>query len=563
MHMNVLWLVLLVVSCIALFGHASTNTGYTPTQQWRGYWDFYAAEDIDSALSGWTGYVSQFSLVAGSGIQVCQTSNSSSVYASLSLSSSAWTPGPTTLTVRSMVSADGVSQPPNSWNGIKVMAVILYVGETTPEYTNPPNQYGTWDWKNESMSFQFPEEGVTSVTIILGLELVSGCATFHDLEINSYTVPTGWNFDYGLDSNIYLRGANIPPNLGSDDFVVFGKNGWNGNLVRWQITDSRLTTSNTSLWWPLLQESLDAFDAMKDTLASNGIIALLDLHAVPGGRDANYEEYMQFSQGMLDAFVDLWANVAQRYQGKYDTIWAFDILNEPVFLGEDGQTQVSTWPELAERTCQAILDADPGRHIVVSFISWGSPQSPPTAPVPLPNIIYTIHMYTPMCFTHQGVYPQYPYGVDYPSTIDCGYVADWNKAKLADYLSTSLEWSQRFHIAIFVGEFSAIRWAYNSSAYRYLKDLIEVMEENHWFWAYHAFREWSGWSVEYTENISNPYPATEPTQRQLLLESYYSSNSNPYDSSSGTHEINFSSRLSFSVVFQGVCLFCTLAYFII
>jgi len=42
---------------------------------------------------------------------------------------------------------------------------------------------------------------------------------------------------------------------------------------------------------------------------------------------------------------------------------------------------------------------------------------------------------------------------------------------------------------MYIGEFSAIRWAPDGSAYRYLKDLIDVFEAHGWDWSYHAFRE--------------------------------------------------------------------------
>ena len=87
-----------------------------------------------------------------------------------------------------------------------------------------------------------------------------------------------------------------------------------------------------------------------------------------------------------------------------------------------------------------------------------------------------------------------------------------------------LEFQQKYDVPIYVGEFSAIRWAPENSAYRYLNDVIEIFEEYGWDWTYHAFREWSGWSVEHTEDRSNNSPATEPTERELLLRRYFKKN---------------------------------------
>jgi hypothetical protein len=66
-----------------------------------------------------------------------------------------------------------------------------------------------------------------------------------------------------------------------------------------------------------------------------------------------------------------------------------------------------------------------------------------------------------------------------------------------------------------VGEFSAIRWA--PGADRYLSDLIGIIEAHGWDWTYHAFREWDGWSVEYSPDKNDHNPAPAPTARQQVL----------------------------------------------
>jgi hypothetical protein len=77
---------------------------------------------------------------------------------------------------------------------------------------------------------------------------------------------------------------------------------------------------------------------------------------------------------------------------------------------------------------------------------------------------------------------------------------------------------------IYIGEFSAIRWAPDDSAYRYLKDVIELFEENNWSWAYHAFREWDGWSVEHTANKDSNERSPTPTNREQLLRTWFAKN---------------------------------------
>ena len=67
------------------------------------------------------------------------------------------------------------------------------------------------------------------------------------------------------------------------------------------------------------------------------------------------------------------------------------------------------------------------------------------------------------------------------------------------YLQQVLAKARAFEAAhgakIYVGEFSAPAWAGGVEVY--LGDLIDIFGTYGWDWTYHAFREWSGWSVEH------------------------------------------------------------------
>jgi hypothetical protein len=120
-------------------------------------------------------------------------------------------------------------------------------------------------------------------------------------------------------------------------------------------------------------------------------------------------------------------------------------------------------------------------------------------------------MYNPHEFTHQGVFgPSEP--IAYP-----GRIANmtWDKAALEKSMGPAIEFAQRYRVHMYVGEFSAIRWAPGAAAY--LDDLISIFEAHGWDWSYHAFREWDGWSVEYDTDKDDHKPAAEPTDCQKVL----------------------------------------------
>ena len=123
-------------------------------------------------------------------------------------------------------------------------------------------------------------------------------------------------------------------------------------------------------------------------------------------------------------------------------------------------------------------------------------------------MIYQVHMYVPGEFTHQGVYGSST-GVRYPGKIGA---TEWNKEQLRKVLQPVREFQLAYNVHIYVGEFSAIRWAPGDSAYRYLKDCIELFEEYGWDWTYHAYREWDGWrwSTAPIQTTTGP-PPSQPT----------------------------------------------------
>jgi len=132
-------------------------------------------------------------------------------------------------------------------------------------------------------------------------------------------------------------------------------------------------------------------------------------------------------------------------------------------------------------------------------------------------------MYQPHAFTHQGVYGP-PTNLSYPGLIGG---QQWDKAAIRRAFQVARDFQLDYGVHIYIGEFSAIRWAPGDSAFNYPRDVIDVMEEYGWDWAYHAFREWQGWSVEHGGDRNDTRPAATPTARQKLLQSWFKQNLRP------------------------------------
>lgn len=428
------------------------------------------------------------------------------------------------------VRAENVSAKPQPWNGVKFMLPIA--AASGRQWPQARIEVGTFDWKPVRFAVRVPADA-TEVTLCLGLEAVTGKVWFDDVKITVARPPVAARpkpapvRHKGHDLP-RLRGAMVSPRtLRESDLATLGGE-WKANLVRWQLIRSARPGTSVSLdeWDRWLDEELKRLDAMLPTLEKYGLYVALDLHSPPGGQGtaggyAGSDGGLFADKACQDRFVSAWERMARRYKGS-KVIWGFDLANEPV---EDSWTgEVDDWHALAERTARAIRAIDPNRTLIVEPAEWGGPDGlRHFVPVDVPNVVYSVHMYIPHEFTHQGVHsPSGP--IRYPGTIGG---KQWDKAALRAALEPAVQFQKAYNVHMYIGEFSAIRWAPDGSAYRYLRDLIEVMEELGWDWSYHAFREWDGWSVEHGEDRANRERSASRTDRERLLRDWFAKNKKP------------------------------------
>lgn len=479
--------------------------------------------DADRLPAGWSRLGGGEVTVAGGALRVAQTDRAMTV-ATYDLPVErvagrrlAW---------RVRVRADGVSEPAETWNGVKVMMVIAR-GERQ-NHPAPRARFGTHDWLWYEYLTRVPADA-TRVTLYLGLQDSSGAVWFDDLTVATGRPP--WAAPEGfVRPEAPFRGHSLPrgrgfmvgPRYRESDWRDLGED-WNVNLVRWQMnwspmTDAEEWAADIERYDAWLEEQLAETDQALAAAERYGILVLVDLHTPPGGRregghcrlfdEARYQEH----------FLRIWETIARRYAGR-DIIWAYDLVNEPVQTTM--QPGLDDWRTLATRAVDVIRAIDPGKPVVVEPTPWGGPDGFDSfAPLARPDIIYSCHMYQPHHFTHQTIHGL-PGGLVYPGEVGGAY---WDKDRLREALRPAIEFSHDFGVAMYIGEFSAVRWAPDNSAYRYLRDLIEIFEEQGWDWAYHAFREFHGWSAEHSTVQDELRPPVEPTEREQLLRSWFAQN---------------------------------------
>lgn len=434
-----------------------------------------------------------------------------------------------TLRCTASIRAQEVADKPNPWNGVKFMLVIAATSGTT--YPQAPLETGTFGWKKASFLARIPADA-TNLNLVLGLEKVTGKAWFDDVSLTIVRTPlpapppvSGPRFK-GHDL-ARLRGAMVSPSINPESLRLFGQE-WNANLVRWQLirhgTPGQSSSLETFDDW--LEGELARLDAALPYCAQYGLKVVLDLHSPPGGK-ATVSGYIGSDDRLFtdkrcqDKFVATWRRIAERYKASR-VFWGYDLANEPV--EDDVADGCDDWQRLAERAARAVREVDPQRTLIVEPPRWGGPDGlNDLVPIPVSNVVYSVHMYLPHTFTHQGVHAK-GQSFGYPGEIEGRW---WDKAQLEKALQPAIDFQNRYNVHLYIGEFSAIRWAPDHSAVRYLNDLIEIFEARQWDWSYHAFREWSGWSVEHGSDPADDRPSPTPTDRQKLLRSWFSRNEKP------------------------------------
>ncbi len=445
----------------------------------------------------------------------------------------------TKLGVQCRIRADRVAKPPQTWNGVKCMVHTL--SPSGPRWRHPSQLWGTFDWREVNFVAEIPPDA-TEAWLVLGLESTHGRAWFDDLQVQLIghrrrTPPKALEKEAatkpvsesrtpiktpGLPPGVRLRGAMISPRVTEEDLRVLGGQ-WKANHVRWQLLwrgfpHGPADQADVPEYEAWLESALRHLDQLLPVCRQLGIKVCVDMHTPPGGRDPDGVYRMFRQKQFQEAFVQLWEKMARRYREE-PAVWGYDLVNEPMdALVPEG---LLDWQRLAELTARRIRAIDPHHAIIIEPTGWGSPGGLDwLEPVDVPGVVYSVHMYIPGQFTHQGIHGNPP-GVSYPGLIAGKH---WDKEALREALRPAIQYQKDYHVPIYIGEFSAIRWAPGKSAYNYLRDVIEIFEEHGWHWAYHAFREWDGWSVEHGQDPKDHKPLDHPTDRQLLLRSWFEKN---------------------------------------
>ena len=224
---------------------------------------------------------------------------------------------------------------------------------------------------------------------------------------------------------------------------------------------------------------------------------VLDLHKAPGYTFDDFEYSAGFftNKDLQQLFLDIWDNLSKRY-AKYSDMMMFEMLNEVTSF-----EVIDEWNDLALRCIKTIRKNSPDVKILYGGVGYSSVKAVKFIPAPFDkNIVFNVHCYEPMAFSHQGAYwmehmPldfRMPYPVDETKyrelasiceAIKYGTLGDADNAfKLLkdnffnNLFKEAVECAEKYDVPLYCGEYGVIDRADPDSTLRWIKDINKTFE---------------------------------------------------------------------------------------
>ena len=132
-------------------------------------------------------------------------------------------------------------------------------------------------------------------------------------------------------------------------------------------------------------------DRVLDQAARTGLAAIVNVHL--------YDELSVDPAAQRARFLAIWEQIAARYASRPGSV-AFELLNEPNAAFDDDP---ALWNALARDALATVRRTNPARTVLIGPVGFNAIDRLDELELPTdPNLVASVHYYSPFLFTHQG-----------------------------------------------------------------------------------------------------------------------------------------------------------------
>lgn len=249
-----------------------------------------------------------------------------------------------------------------------------------------------------------------------------------------------------------------------------------------------------------IDRHLQTVDAALKTLLQLGFAVSIDLHSGERFNPLHKDDPAAAMIEMKSAWGEL-ATIMQRYPS--DRVFA-ELLNEP-------EVDAAQWQSEVRDLAGFIRNLLPQTTLITGPVNWQRADSlPGFTPLDDPNVVYAIHFYDPMVFTHQAHWDQneplhYVTGLPYPIRADDPRVQQLREQLTAQnhrealamvdratpdrgidkWLAPAAAWQQKYSRPIIINEFGVLKaGAPRDSRLRWLAGVTDYARQQCWGWTH-------------------------------------------------------------------------------
>jgi len=260
-------------------------------------------------------------------------------------------------------------------------------------------------------------------------------------------------------------------------------------------------------------------DRAAELSKANGLKMILDLHECPGH---DFSEVTKTPEQKLFAANDdtyikktekIWAFLAERYGQNGHVL--FETLNEPVAPSPE------IWNNVKDRLCREIRKHAPKSTIITGSNMWNWPNMfSHLTPFDDDNVIYAVHFYEPLLFTHQKApwmvkSPEINIERTYPGDYAEGFIrkygfiqspGKWDRERIAKEFEPVNAFSSKYNAAVICNEFGVYTPVELNAQLRWYDDLLSVLKEMNIGFSYWNYKNLDFGIISIGESLHEKLP---------------------------------------------------------